>query len=77
MMISQVMLGTNACASASTMNMIIVDRNMTRRPILSDSQPPIRAPISAPPWVPAAASPSSSAPGLYCSLTKISTKAIE
>jgi hypothetical protein len=41
---SQVMFGTKACASASTTNMIIVTRNITRRPILSESQPPINAP---------------------------------
>jgi hypothetical protein len=50
---------------------------MMRRPILSDSQPPSSAPISAPPCVPAAARPSISGSGLYCSLMKISTKAIE
>ena len=37
--------------------MIMVDRNMNRRPILSDSQPPSSAPITAPPCVPAAAKP--------------------
>ena len=34
---------------AKTMNMIMVARNMTRRPIRSDSQPPINAPTRAPP----------------------------
>ena len=74
---SQPTLGTKACASANMMNMIMVDRNITRRPILSDSQPPISAPISAPPWVPAAARPSSSGSGVNWSRMKISTKAIE
>ena len=45
------------------MNMIIVDRNITRRPILSDSQPPTSAPTNAPPCVPAAARPSSKGSG--------------
>ena len=62
---------------ARMMNMIIVARNITRRPILSDSQPPISAPTSAPPCVPAAASPSSSGSGWYCSRMNTSTKAIE
>ena len=42
---------------------IMVARNMKRRPILSVSQPPMRAPTTAPPWVPAAARPSSSGSG--------------
>jgi hypothetical protein len=60
---SQPTLVTKACTSARTMNSTIVTRNMMRRPILSDSQPPIRAPMSAPPWVPAAARPSSNGSG--------------
>jgi len=37
---SQPTLVAKAYSSAKTMNMTIVARNMTRRPILSDSQPP-------------------------------------
>ena len=70
-------LVTTDCASASTMNMTIVARNMKRRPMRSVSQPPISAPITAPPWVPAPARPSNQGSGLYFSLMKISTKAIE
>ncbi len=60
---SHTMFGANACASAKTTNISMVDRNTVRRPILSESQPPSSAPMMAPPWVPAAASPSSAADG--------------
>ena len=56
-------LVTKACASASTMNITMVARNMKRRPILSVSQPPISAPTTAPPCVPAPASPSRNGSG--------------
>ena len=61
---SHATLVTKACASASTMNRIMVARNITRRPMLVGSQPPSIAPTSAPPCVPAPARPSSQRVGM-------------
>ena len=74
---SHAMFGTNACASAKTTNISMVERNTVRRPILSDRHPPSSAPMIAPPCVPAAASPSSAGEGWKMFFRKISTKAIE
>jgi len=70
---SQPTLVAKAYSSAKTMNMTIVARNMTRRPILSDSQPP----TSAPPRVPAAARPSGSGSGLIAVGTRITARAAQ
>src|SRR5579859_2125247 len=71
------MFGENDCASANTMNMTIVPRNITRLPTRSINQPPHSEPTIAPAWVPADARPSSKAGGWYCAVRNTSKNEIE
>jgi hypothetical protein len=73
---SQPIFGTKDCTSAKTTNIAMVVRKIARRPTLSANHPPIKAPITAPPCVPAAASPSIAAEGCRDCLMKTRTKPI-
>ena len=76
MMIRSQMFCEKPCASARTMNRIIVRMNTRLRPSRSATTPPSSAPMSAPPCTAAVASPSCAAVGLYSSLMKISRNEI-